>query len=111
MEKQMANSLLAKAEDVALTFSNKARGGNHAGETFAVKEIIVLSEVTACVVFDKEPTKKQAVAWFYYIRSKAQPRWEYFFVTYSHLVGLDRVAEILHQIEQHNFQLSTEEQT
>jgi len=111
LKKEMAKLLRSEAERVAEMFSDKARGGNHAGETFAVNEVIVLSEVTACVVFDKAPTSKQAVAWFYYIASKAKPRWEYFFVTYSHLVGLDRVAAILHRIEQHNYQLSTEEPT
>jgi len=89
-------------------FSNKSRGGNTNGETFHVRETIVLSDLTACVVFDKS-SGKQAVAWFYYIPSHAKPRWEYFFVGYSHLVGLERVASILHDIEQHNYVLNFEE--
>lgn len=101
----MAKSLERRAQEVAEMFSRSDRGGNPMGETFAVRDIVVLSEITACVIFHKS-TGKRAVAWFYYIRSRAKPRWEYFFVAYSHLVGLTRVADILHEIEQHNFNLS-----
>ena len=89
-------------------FSSKSRGGNTNGETFHVRETIVLSDLTACVVFDKS-SGKQAVAWFYYIPSHAKARWEYFFVSYSHLGVLERVATILHDIEQHNYVLNFEE--
>lgn len=86
-----------------MQFSNKARKGNTQNETFHVSRLIVLSETTAAVVYSKEPTKKKAVAWFYYLNSHAKPRWEYFFVTYQHLVGLDRVGDLLFEVEQHNF--------
>lgn len=109
MKKEMTLSLRSAAEQVATMFSNKDRGGNYAGEDFVVGEITVLSDVTACVVFNKS-SKKKAVAWFYFIASQAKPRWEYFFVTYSHLVGLNRVAAILHRAEQHNYQVTIEEQ-
>jgi len=109
LNQQMAKLLRQRADEVAVMFSNKSRGGNHAKETFHVQRIEVLSEATACVIFDKTPKNKQAVAWFYYIASKKHARWEYFFVTYSHLIGLDRVGTILHEIEQHNFKLSTGE--
>lgn len=89
---------------------SKERGGNVLSETFEVEDIKVLSEVTAAVTFMKRPTGKKAVAWFYFINSKAKPRWEYFFVTYSHLVGLDAVGDLLHEIEQHNFSVSTREE-
>jgi hypothetical protein len=105
MQKKMAKQLSAKAQDVARMFS-KVRKGNVLNETFHVESITVLSEVTAAVIFHKEPTEKKAVAWFYYINSGEKPRWEYFFVTYSHLVGLNRVSKLLHDVEQHNFDLS-----
>jgi hypothetical protein len=108
LERQTAILLRKRALEVAEMFSNKARGGNKNGETFHVRETIVLSDLTACVVFDKS-SGKQAVAWFYYIPSHARPRWEYFFVGYSHLVGLERVANILHDIEQHNYLLNFED--
>jgi hypothetical protein len=108
MQKQMAVSLTRKAAEVAATFSLQ-RGGNVLNETFSVLKIEVLSELTAVVTFHKEPTLKQAVAWFYYINSRAKPRWEYFFVTYSHLVGLGRVSRVLNEVEQNNFKLSIRE--
>jgi hypothetical protein len=70
-----------------------------------VGRIVVLGEVTAAVVFDKS-TGKQAVAFYYYVNSRAHPRWEYFFITYAHLASLQHVAELLFEIEQHNYQIS-----
>jgi hypothetical protein len=109
MQKKMAIALRNAALDTAVLFS-KQRGGNVLNETYAVENIEVLSECTAQVTFIKEPTGKKAVAWFYYINSRRKPRWDYFFVTYSHLVGLNRVSRTLHEVEQHNFSISTREE-
>jgi len=103
MKKDMARKLLARADEIGRIFSNTDRGGNYDNETFTVNNITVLSENTAVVTFLKTPTNKKAVAWLYFINSQAKPRWEYFFITYSHLVGMNRVAAVLHQVEQHNF--------
>jgi hypothetical protein len=109
MQKQMALKLNAKAQEVARMFSQE-RGGNVLNETYEVEKVEVLSECTACVTFFKRPTGKKAVAWFYYINSRAKPRWEYFFVTYSHLVGLNRVSRTLYDVEQHNYSVATREE-
>lgn len=106
----MARQLKGKANHVASMFSEKSRGGNHAGETFHVDRIDILSETTAVVTFNKEPTGKKAAAFFYFIGSHRQPRWEYFFVTYNHLAGLERVKDVLFEVEQHNFSVATQEQ-
>jgi len=110
MEKRTAFLLRKRADEVAEMFSSKARAGNHAGETFTIDRIRPLSDLTACVVFDKDPGGKKAVAWFYFINSKVKPRWEYFFVSYSHLVGLERVKYILEGIECHNYDLNFTEE-
>jgi hypothetical protein len=109
MRRHMVLSLHRSAENTAELFS-KDREGNVRNETYKVESIEVLSECTALVTFWKEPTKKKAVAWYYYINSRRKPRWEYFFVTYSHLVGLNRVASRLHAIEQHNSSVATREE-
>jgi hypothetical protein len=111
VEKQTAFLLRKRANEVAEMFSNKARGGNPAGETFTIAQIRPLSDLTACVVFDKVPGGKKAVAWFYFINSKKKPRWEYFFVSYSHLIGLERVKFILEGIEIHNYELNFTEES
>lgn len=87
-------------------FSRDDRGGNFLNEQFSVETIHVLGETTAAVVFFKRPTGKRAVAWFYFVNSRAKPRWEYFFITYAHLAGLDRVSSILADVEQSNFELN-----
>jgi hypothetical protein len=111
MQKQMALALRREAENVAQMFSRTDRGANYDNETFSVEDITITSEITAAVTFSKEPTGKKAVAWFYHINSRRKPRWEYFFVTYSHLVGMNRVSKILHDIEQHNFGIATREES
>lgn len=103
MKAEFTVSLRLKADEIAVMFSDKERGGNTLGETFTVRHITILSETTACVTFDKAPHGMIAVAFLYHINSRAHARWEYFFVTYSHLVGLGKVADILHKVEQHNF--------
>lgn len=108
MEKQTAILLRKRANEVAEMFS-KPRGGNPNNEIFTIAQIRPLSDLTACVVFDKS-TGKKAVAWFYYVNSRAKPRWEYFFVSYSHLVGLERVKYILEGIEVHNYELNFSEE-
>lgn len=105
MQKRTAEALREKALEVARQFSIKDRGANFDGETFEVERTVVLSECTAAVIFLKQPTKKRAVAWFYWINSRAAPRWEFFFVTYAHLVGLNRVGDLLHEIEQRNYEV------
>ena len=110
MEKQTALLLRKRANEVAEMFSSKSRAGNVNGETFSIAKIRPLSDLTACVIFDKHPGGKKAVAWFYYIASKAKPRWEYFFVSYSHLVGLERVQYVLESIEVHNYELNFNEE-
>ena len=102
MRKSFAEQLQAAAERVAVTFSNPDRPGNAINETFSVDKITVLSEISGAVVFHKMPTEKKAVAFFYFVRSGAG-RWQYFFVTYPHLVGLERIRDILFHVEQHNF--------
>ena len=109
MKKQMAIALRSKAEDIARQFSFKDRANNFDNETFHVDKITVLSETTAAITFLKTPTNKKAVAWLYWINGK-KPGWQYFFVTYNHLVGLNRVSSLLHHIEQHNFEQSTSQQ-
>ncbi len=106
MQKRMVKSLRETAENVARMFSRPDRGGNYDNETFSVEKYVILSECTAAVVFHKEPTAKRAVAWFYFINSRAKPRWEYFFITYSHLVGLEHVGNLLHSVEQWNFEVT-----
>lgn len=108
MNQQTARLLRNKAVEVALNFSRPDRGGNPAAEVFQVDRTVVLSEVTAAVIFHKSSGKK-AVAFFYYINSRAAPRWEYFFITYTHLTCLDRVKELLFDVEQHNYAVSVEE--
>ena len=105
MRTTIAKQLRDKAVDVAQMFSRQDRGGNTMNEIFDIASYHVLSEVTAAVVFKKSPTNKRAVAFFYYVNSRRQPRWEYFFVSYAHIASLEQLRDILFDVEQHNFEV------
>ena len=102
MQADRKRKLRAKADEVARNFSRTDREKNYAKETFHVRKMYVLSEVSACVVYDKTPTNMVAVAFFYWL-NQGPGRWESFFVTYQHLQNLDRVMDLLYKAEQHNF--------
>ena len=106
MNQARALELAQAADETAFDFSRTDRGGNPGGETFKVDRIIVLGETTAAVVFLKN-TGKKAVCFYYYDNSRAHPRWAYFFITYAHLSSLRHVEELLFEIEQHNYQISS----
>ncbi len=102
LKAELKRSLRSKVDEVAQNFSRTDREKNFNNEAFHLRKIYPLSEVSACVVFDKRPTYMVAVAFFYWI-NQGKGRWEYYFITYQHLQNLDRVADLLYKAEQHNF--------
>ena len=107
MRKQVAISLREKAEQVAFNFSRPDREKNVMNETFTVKSIHPLSESTAYVQFKKN-TGKVGVAFFNYINMKVGV-WQYFFHTYDLCVGAEKLRDVLHDVEQENFQYNFKE--
>ena len=100
MEKKVAKSLLAKANEVAINYSNPQREHNVNGESFKVYEIEPLSAQSALVIYEKT-TGKRAVAFFYHLFK--QKRWEYFFLGAQHMLNLDMIPKVYRQVEKHNF--------
>ena len=100
MNKQVAIHLKEKAEEVAKAFSNPNRDHNHTNEEFSVKSVRPLSDHMAAVIY-KKTSGKLAVALFYYIPAKT--RWEYFFPTDSHILGLYQIPQLKHNIEEYNY--------
>lgn len=108
MTKEDLKALKLKALECAETFSNPDRSRNFANETFILSKIVPLSDVTAAVIFNKEPTGKKALAHFYLVGGSTGG-WRYYFVTYQHLCGLDRLLSILQRVEEHNNVIGLEE--
>lgn len=104
MRKELALALEKKAEEIAKNFSRSDRKMNYGNETFSVEEIIPLSESTAIIEFSKN-TGKKAVVIAYHTNSMGG-KWNYFFPTYDHCVGFEKVREYLHEVEQKNFPLN-----
>ena len=100
MNKEVAIHLKSRAEEVAKTFSNPDREHNHTGEVFSVKSVRPLSDHMAAVIY-KKTSGKLALALFYYIPAKT--RWEYFFPTDSHILGLPQIPQLKHNIEEYNY--------
>ena len=102
MKKDLVHKLKDKANEIAEMFSRQDRQFNFNKETFQIKEIKPLSESTAVVYFVKEPTNKIGLAFLYWINGSGG-RWQYFFPTYDHCIGMERVKEELFVVEESNF--------
>lgn len=100
MKKSTALQLKDKADKVGKDFSNPNRELNKSGESFEVKSIRPLSDHMAAVLYIKS-SGKLALALFYYIPAKE--RWEYFFPTDSHILGLNGFTELKQKVEAFNF--------
>ncbi len=101
MKKALALALREKAEQIAFNFSRHDRDKNVYNEQFTVKKIQPLSESTAIIHFQKN-TGKVGIAFCYWINMKGG-MWQYFFPTYDHCVGAEKIRDILHGIEIDNF--------
>ena len=101
MNKNVAKSLYDKATDVAFYFSNPDREFNISKETFKVGKIKPLSDLTAAVHFNKT-SGKVGVAFFYWVKSNGG-HWKYFFPTDSHILGMVKMGDVLHDVELLNF--------
>ena len=101
MQKKIALELRDKAFQIADNFSRADREFNVNNEEFKVDKIEPLSETTAIVTF-KKSSGKVGLAFCYYIRMNGG-LWNYFFPTYDHCVGMERVKEMLFDIEKLNF--------
>jgi len=102
MRKEIAIELNKRATEVAKMYSNSDREKNTNNEIFSVLKIIPMSEFTAAVIYEKEPTKKQSVAFFYWINTSGG-LWAYFFPTDSHILGMEIFGKIKQKIEMFNF--------
>jgi hypothetical protein len=102
MKKDLVEKLVLKAGMIAADFSRPDRQFNTNQEVFKVEKILPMSESTAAVFFRKEPTKKLAVAFLYWING-GNGYWQYFFPTDSHVLGMGKIARHLDEVEAENF--------
>lgn len=103
MRKELALSLKVKAESLATSLSNEDREKNFAKESFALEELIPLSESSALGIYLKSPGGKQALVFFAHVNNNY---WIHLIITDSHVLGMGKIAAYLQQIEEHNFPLN-----
>lgn len=102
MQKKIALKLREKIAEVEKHFSNPDRKKNQNKEIFKFKKVVPLSELTAGVFFEKN-SGKQAVAFFYFLATEDGGYWQYFFPKESHVFGLKKLAQLMHEVNLHNF--------
>ena len=107
MKKDQAVKLQNFAIEVAMRYSKTDREFNHNNETFDIHSITVLSDSTAVVYFKKTPGDKLAAAFFYWTNGGGG-KWNYFFPTDSHVIGMVNFKDKLLAVERHNFPLNFE---
>jgi hypothetical protein len=107
MKKELALKLKDYAYKIAKNFSRSDREFNYTNETFEVVAIKPLSETTAYIEF-KKSSGKIGVAFCYWI-NMGGGQWRYFFPTYDHAVGAERLRSILYNIESRNFPFNFKE--
>ena len=110
MNKEKAIKLNDYAVEVAQMYSRKDRANNYNGEDFDVHSITVLSDTTAVTYFKKSPGDKLAAAFMYWTNGSGG-RWNYFFPTDSHVIGMVNFKDKLLAVERNNFPLNFEDQS
>lgn len=112
MNKTIAQELDAYVQTIADRYSQKNREGNFNNESFALDEIIPMTDVTATVIFKKN-TGKQAAFFFYYISRGRSKGWKYFVPTDAHILGMTAFNHYKLEVERnnykHNFNYATTE--
>lgn len=106
MRKDLALALAAKAQQVAATFSRPDRPKNAQGETFKLVSLVPLSDATALGTYEKQPSGKRAICFFYWLALGNGPRWEGFFPSDSHVLGMRQVEARLLDVERYNFRFN-----
>lgn len=108
MNKVIAQKLSEKAIEISELFSNPNRALNNNNEIFTIEKILPLSENTGGIVFKKN-TGKRALCFLYYINGSFNG-WRYFFPSYNHIIGIEKVKVLLQKIEEMNFKISNNEE-
>ena len=101
MQKKVAIKLKHKAYEIAKNYSRTDREFNVNNEEFKVDKIEPLSETTAIVTF-KKSSGKFALAFCFHVNMYGGT-WKYVMPTYDHCIGMERVKEMLFEIEKVNF--------
>jgi hypothetical protein len=102
MRKEIVKKLNKRVKEIAMIYSKEDRDKNTNNEIFTVYKIIPLSEFSAAVIYEKQPTGKRVMASFEWI-NMGEGHWRYYFPTDSHLLGLSYLPKIKQSVEMFNY--------
>lgn len=98
MKKEFAYELEKEILNCEAIMSRPDRRTNYDQSVFKKETVIPLSETTALVIFSKSPSGKKAIAFFY-----LNVRWNWFFPTDSHILGMMELNKYKVDIESLNY--------
>ena len=101
MQKHRAIKLQALTEEICRNFSRPDRAHNN-GETFSFVKHTVINDDVCALLFRKQPSRKFALAYAYWVNSGAGG-WRYFFPGYTHVAGMAEFADLLRKVEDQNW--------
>ena len=101
MKKEVALKLRNMAEYYAQKFSEKDREYNFNNEKFEVHNLVVISEDTAAIIFQKDTGKRATMIAFY-----VKDNWVCFFPKDTHVLGMMLFPAVKESIEAFNFPLN-----
>ena len=106
MKAEICAELQMEAEQLAEVYTNKAPK-NTSGIVYEVERVRPLSDTTGAVVMMKS-NGQRAVFWFHYITKRGKREWRWLTVTYDHLYGMNRLIQLMYEVEGMNFKANTE---
>jgi hypothetical protein len=105
MQKKLAEQLMEAALKTANAMSVSTRDYNHNQETFKIEAIRPLSDRTAAVYYQKNPSGKLALGFFFFVKDS----WWHIFPTDSHILGMQKLIDLKAEMEYRNWDKNFEE--
>ena len=102
MNKKIAHELENMIPIAGKILSNPNRAKNFGKEKFFPVRTIIMSELTATVIYKKQPSGKYVAVFFYYV-FKDPPQWLWFVPRESHILGMKYFAKYKLDVEKTNY--------
>ncbi len=101
MQKRKIKKLHETAQHIAKVFGDPERKKNYTDGEYSVEKVTPLSSDSAVVVL-RQSNDVLSVVFCYWLNTRGG-EWRYFFPTEAHVAGMQRLPEIMQQVDEQNF--------